>query len=246
MPILPASDLHLDATLDCGQTFSFKKNDAGSFSGYLSGVPVRFFHEKGLLHAVCAPGRLTADAVRDYFDLDLDLQPVYRLLESDDLLRPSLAYRGLRLLRQDPWEAAACFIISSNNNIKRIQAALRKLGLGYRAEYLHGTARRVDADLSGFLAIGADPDYARAKERLQEFEGVGPKVADCILLYGFHRLEGFPVDVWIERVMKKLYFRNRKTPHAKILRFARKRWGVHAGYVQQYLFHAVRTGVIKA
>jgi N-glycosylase/DNA lyase len=272
MPILPASDLHLDATLDCGQTFSFKKNDDNSFSGHLAGVPVRFAHEAGLLRAVCAPGRLTPDAVRNYFDLEFDLQPVYRLLEADDLLRPSLAYRGLRLLRQDPWEAAACFIISSNNNIKRIQgiwkrvaehytgegrfpgaaelarsnaAVLRKLGLGYRAEYLHGTARRVDADPSGFLALGADPDYARAKERLQEFEGVGPKVADCILLYGFHRLEGFPVDVWIERVMKKLYFRNRKTPQAKIHRFALKRWGAHAGYVQQYLFHAVRTGVIK-
>lgn len=203
----------------------------------------------------------------------MDLTPVYRLLAADERLSSSLdAYRGLRLLRQDPWEATAGFIISANNNIKRIQwiwtrvaqhytgegrfpsagaiarssaADLRRLGLGYRADYLYRTAKRVADDPAGFSALGADPDYARAKERLQEFEGVGPKVADCILLYGFHRLEGFPVDVWIERVMKKLYFRNRKTPAAKIHRFAAKHWGAYAGYVQQYLFHAVRTGVIR-
>ncbi len=230
-------------------------------------------HEDGLLRGVCAPGRLKPEAMRDYFDLSYDLTPVYRLLEGDELLRPALDYRGLRLLRQDPWEATAGFILSSNNNIKRIQlmwkrisehftgegrfpsvdrlarsseAELRKLGLGYRAGFLHKSARRIAADPAAFLALGQDPDYALAKEKLQEFDGVGPKVADCILLYGFHRLEGFPVDVWIERIMKKLYFRNRKTPAPKIHRFALKHWGAHAGYVQQYLFHSVRTGVIKA
>lgn len=270
--IFPAPDLHLDATLDSGQTFSFRKNPDQSFSGFLQGVPVRFVHDAGLLRGVCAPGRLKSEAVRDYFDLDYDLTPVYRILDGDDLLRPALAYRGLRLLRQDPWEATAGFILSSKNNIKRIQlmwkrvsehftgegrfpsadrlaqsneTELRGLGLGYRAGFLYKSARRISADPSAFLATGRDPDYAAAKEKLQEFDGVGPKVADCILLYGFHRLEGFPVDVWIERVMKKLYFRNRKTPAAKIHRFALKRWGGHAGYVQQYLFHAVRTGVIR-
>jgi N-glycosylase/DNA lyase len=274
MTLLPAPDLNLSATLDSGQTFSFSAQEDGSFVGRLLGVPVRVSHEQGLLKVVCAPGRLTRERVSEYFDLDRNLTPVYDLLGADPLLKQGMErYRGLRLLKQDPWEATACFIISSNNNIKRIQliwkrvadhytgegrfpsaeelacsdaGTLRKLGLGYRAEYLLGSAKRVAADPSGFMAIGNDPDMAKAKERLQEFEGVGPKVADCILLYGFHRLESFPIDVWIERVMKKLYFRNRRTPAAKIQRFAAKRWGAHAGYVQQYLFHSVRTGVIPA
>lgn len=273
MIILPANELHLSATLDCGQTFSFLKNADGTFSGYLSGVPVRFVHEQGLLRAVCAPGRLKAEEVRRYFDLDYDLGAVNRLLEQDVCLKPALeVYRGLRLLRQDPWEASACFILSSNNNIRRIQgmwkrvaehhtgegrfpsadilarsteADLRGLGLGYRAPYLLKTARRIAENPLRFEAWGRDPDYERAKDQLQTLDGVGPKVADCILLYGFHRLEGFPIDVWIERVMQNLYFRNRRTPAKKIHRFALRRWGPLAGYVQQYLFHAVRTGVIQ-
>lgn len=272
--VLPAPDFHLAATLDCGQTFSFQKNDDLSFSGYLAGVPVRWVLAGGLLRGVCAPGRLNAGQASDYFDLTYDLGPVYRLLEADDRLRPSLAsYRGLRLLRQDPWEATASFILSSNNNIKRIQlmwrrvaehftgegrfpdaerlaraseTELRGLGLGYRAAFLHRSARRIADDREWFLRLGREPDYALAKETLQELDGVGPKVADCILLYGFHRLEGFPIDVWIERVMRKLYFRNRKTPALKLHRFAVKRWGGLAGYVQQYLFHGVRTGVIRS
>jgi N-glycosylase/DNA lyase len=274
MIILHAPDLHLTATLDCGQTFGYTKNSDGSFGGYLSGVPVRFLHAEGLLRGECAPGRLEAGVVREYFDLEYDLGPVYRMLQVDDLLRPSLsAYRGLRLLRQDPWEATAGFIISANNNIKRIQliwkrvaehftgvgrfpsaqelaraseSDLRKLGLGYRAPFLYKTARTIAENPGQFLAWGGDADYVRAKHQLMTLDGVGPKVADCILLYGFHRLEAFPIDVWILRVMKKLYYRNRSKPAAQIHRFALKRWGAHAGYIQQYLFHAVRTGVIQA
>lgn len=272
--ILPVSDLHLEATFESGQVFGVIKQDDRSFAGYLSGVPVRWAYADGLLRGVCSPGRLATEAARDYFDLQFELAPVYRLLEEDDRLRPALrAYRGLRLLRQDPWEAAAGFILSSNNNIKRIQlmwhrlaerftgegrfpaaerlarsseAELRGLGLGYRAAFLYRSAKRIAGDRAWFERTGAEPDYERAKKALQELDGVGPKVADCILLYGFHRLEGFPVDVWIERVMRRLYYGNRKTPALKIHRFALKRWGGLAGYVQQYLFHAVRTGIIPS
>ena len=77
-----------------------------------------------------------------------------------------------------------------------------------------------------------------------EFPGVAGKVSDCILLYGFHKMEAFPVDVWIARILRKLYFRNRNIPEKKLLAFAQKRWGSLGGYVQQYLFHAARTGIL--
>jgi N-glycosylase/DNA lyase len=73
---------------------------------------------------------------------------------------------------------------------------------------------------------------------------VGEKVADCVLLFGFHRLEAFPVDVWLLRVMRRLFFRNRKVSEERIHHFAQKRWGSVAGYVQQYIYHAARTGLL--
>jgi N-glycosylase/DNA lyase len=78
---------------------------------------------------------------------------------------------------------------------------------------------------------------------LLAFPGIGPKVADCVLLYGFHKLEAFPVDVWIARVMRKHYFRNRRVSEAKIHAFARKKWAKNAGYLQQYFFHTARMGM---
>jgi N-glycosylase/DNA lyase len=76
------------------------------------------------------------------------------------------------------------------------------------------------------------------------FPGIGPKVADCVLLYGFHKLDAFPVDVWILRVMRKLYFANRKVSEKKVWIFGRKRWGPQAGYIQQYLFHGARKQIL--
>ncbi|MBI4358074.1 MAG: DNA-3-methyladenine glycosylase 2, partial [Candidatus Omnitrophica bacterium] len=163
------------------------------------------------------------------------------------------------------------FIISSNNNIKRIQgirrslarnftssefvfplaqsiarsdeATLRKLGLGYRAPFLLAGAR--------ILARGRElldkirkADYQEAKACLLKFPGVGEKVADCVLLFGFQNYEAFPVDIWIYRAMKKLYFRNREVSEKRIREFAQRRWGKYAGYIQQYVYHGARKGVI--
>ena len=73
-----------------------------------------------------------------------------------------------------------------------------------------------------------------------ELEGVGPKVADCILLYGYDKHEAYPVDVWINRITSYIYFNNVKTSNKKIMDFAQKRFGEYAGYIQLYLFNYAR------
>ena len=193
-------------------------------------------------------------------------------MEEDPLLSPvAKKLKGLRLIRQDPWEALACFIISSNNNVKRIQGiwknlserfshdkksfptphevacrherTLREAGLGYRAPFLLRSAQFISANPQTMDAIRA-AEYTEALKRVISFPGIGPKVADCVLLYGFQKYEAFPVDVWILRVMRKLYFRGRSIPEARIRRFGQKRWGNLAGYVQQYLFHSARLKIL--
>ena len=117
---------------------------------------------------------------------------------------------------------------------------LRACGLGYRAKNLQATAQRVssgEADLSGWEAL----DDRNLRERLCTLPGVGRKVANCAMLFGFGRLSAFPVDTWIARIMRRSYWRGRKkpTPLALEQKLA-SRFGPHAGYAQQYLFHHAR------
>lgn len=120
---------------------------------------------------------------------------------------------------------------------------LRECGLGYRAKYLHQTAARIAEGSYDLDAVaGLDDDAACAK--LCELPGVGPKIAQCTLLFGYERLGVFPIDVWIERVLRELYFCDAKSePTASALReFGIRHFGPYRGYAQQWLFHHVRTG----
>jgi len=116
---------------------------------------------------------------------------------------------------------------------------LRSLGLGYRAPYLKATARLV-ADGKLPAEHLRRVDYDAAKRSLLGCDGVGDKVADCVALFGFEKYEAFPIDVWMERVMR-YYFRHRRMPRARLHAYARRHFGPYAGYAQQYLYHDIRT-----
>lgn len=117
---------------------------------------------------------------------------------------------------------------------------LRDCGLGYRAKNLLATAQRVasgEADLESWRALPDDEVCAR----LCALPGVGPKVANCVMLFAYERLRAFPIDVWIERVLLRKYFPSRRRMTARQLReFAAKHFGENGGYAQQYLFHHAR------
>ena len=178
---------------------------------------------------------------------------------------------GLRILRQDPWECTAAFITSIASNIPRItgnvndmaktyglpirlgnlsshtfprperlddEAGLRTLKLGFRAAYLVQAARLAR---SGILEEIACLSYDQAKETLMVIPGVAEKVADCVLLFAYGRLNAFPVDTWIRKVMIRLFFKGRKVPDRAIRAFASERWGDLAGLAQQYLYYWSRS-----
>jgi len=120
------------------------------------------------------------------------------------------------------------------------EARLRALGVGYRAPYLTDTARLV-AEGFPLEELAAMP-YDRAHARLLQLPGVGPKVADCVLLFGCGHASATPVDVWMERVLRGWF--SLSGSKAQIKRQAMALLGDQAGVVQQYLFHAARTGVL--
>ena len=176
-------------------------------------------------------------------------------------------YPGLHIIRQDPWECTIAFLCSQFSNIKKIRknldciaekfgtmvffqgkrfftfpspreindaAKLKKCAVGFRAKYIMSVNERVSD--AWFAKLRALP-YEKARERLMRLPGIGEKVADCILLFSLGFTEAFPVDVWMERVIKETYLKGRRISLKKMAVFGRERWGKLAGYAQQYLYH---------
>lgn len=125
------------------------------------------------------------------------------------------------------------------------ETALRACALGYRAAFLHRTAMDIadgGFDLAGVAAL---PDE-EARTALCQLHGVGEKIANCALLFGWQRLAAFPVDVWVERVLRQLYFPETPDIKSKALRdFARNHFGPAGGYAQQFLFHQARLSGLR-
>jgi N-glycosylase/DNA lyase len=178
---------------------------------------------------------------------------------------------GLRVLRQQPWETLASFIASSTKQIVQIRqivenlayrfgrgtglyhsfptveviarASLRELArckLGFRAKYLRAAARMIDRGEVRLDRL-AGMDYERAREELMKLPGVGEKIADCVLLFSCGHHEAFPVDVWVERALRRLYFPGQTVSRQRLRKFARCHFGPYAGWAQQYLFFNERT-----
>lgn len=116
------------------------------------------------------------------------------------------------------------------------EAELRTTSMGYRAPHLREASRWV---AEGRLALDrlAQLPYEEAHGRLVEAPGVGAKVADCVLLYGFGRLEPFPADVWIQRVVRESYFPRKRLNYHALGSWARSHFGPWTGYAQHVLFH---------
>lgn len=189
---------------------------------------------------------------RDYFDWDTDYAAIKaRVPKRDTYLTAAVQYgAGLRILRQDLWEIIVSFLVSQNNNIPRIrknlqalcesaggvfpsaaflaaqpESALRALGLGYRAAYLRAAGEYFSEN--AHLQALRNLPYKQAHERLCARKGIGPKVADCICLFGLHHLDAFPLDTHIKQILQTHY------PSG----FPYARYAHCAGVIQQYMFY---------
>lgn len=254
-------DLSLKDTLDCGQCFRWREQDDNSFVGIVRSraARVQMDRERLIIDGAAEDDRAMWE---EYFDLSLDYAKVREELSA---IHPVMAEAarfapGIRILRQEPFEALISFIISQNNNIKRITGIVDRLcrsfgemfgeGLyrfptaeklaslspedlmpiraGFRHRYIIDAARRVAGGEIDLEALRILP-YEDARRELMKITGVGIKVADCALLYGLHRLDGFPLDTWMKRAMETLF----DGAGAEM-------FGRYAGIAQQYIFHYAR------
>ena len=133
---------------------------------------------------------------------------------------------------------------TSINDICECKNNLKECGVGYRAPYIRRASEffTLEMDLSEIPKMS----YDEAFESILKVPGVGPKVADCILLYGFNFKEAFPTDVWIKRIVSHLYFDGKDISVSKVRDFGMEEFGDYAGYVQLYMFHYARmSGLMK-
>jgi len=288
--LLRVQDYDLAATLDSGQVFRWQKQN-GSWIGVIGKHWVWLAQTRDGIRAETAAPAKNWDWLHEFLQTEVDLAAVLKTVPDDAPMRAAVkACHGLRVLRQDPWECLASFILSSTKQIVQIRqiisllcgrfgepvcsgglrpsladngrpavidhrynsfptptqiatatdAELRSCKMGFRAPYLLAAARQIaegkfDLDRPRHLSL------AEARAELMKLPGVGGKIADCVLLFAYGFEAAFPVDVWVERALRELYFPRRHVTAKRLRHFAATHFGPYAGYAQQYLFHYMRT-----
>jgi N-glycosylase/DNA lyase len=248
----------LQHTLDSGQFFRYEKNG----EWYVCQERDKLFKIRQKENELEFSGTDAAH-IKRLFGLNQDYATIIETLSKDKTLLPAIKkYNGLRVMQRDPWETLVSFQCSIFSNIKKIKLnmsllakefgenkghytfpgpgaldnldKIKKCATGFRAKYIFAANKIVD---EAYFEKLKKKNYENAKIELMELPGIGEKVADCICLFALGKMEAFPVDVWIERLMTKHYLDGKKTKHKDIRAFAKERWGNLAGYAQQFLFH---------
>jgi len=276
---------NLDFTLCCGQTFRWEKH--GDWWHGVVGDEACRVRQCG--ETLEFEG-LNSTFVERYFRLDDDLPTILSQINKDQNIEAAInEFKGLRILRQEPWECLISYICATYKSISAIsqmltniskkfgqeirldshslytfpkpeklaKAGLQQLqacGLGYRTKYVSETAKLICKNTLDFERL-KKTTYEKAREELLNLPGVGPKVADCVQLFSLEKLEAFPVDVWIKRVILKYYAKHfpkefikknsaqeslSSSAYDKFSSFGREYFGNHAGYAQEYLYHYER------
>ncbi len=250
--------------LECGQVFCYKKE--GEIYKVFPGANYAEIIEEEDNYIIKTKN---VDYFINFFDLNSDYTLIKKKLSQFNILDKPIQFGyGIRILNQDLFETMISFIISSNNNIKRITMILNNLrrelgeqiegdiysfpsyqkllscdeqffknmGAGYRASYLYKVLRQVEPKmLEEFKSLSVD----ELRNKLITLSGIGPKVADCLLLFGYHKGEVFPVDTWIAQMYNMYYspLENRE----KIRKNLVDEFGDLSGFAQQYLFFYQRS-----
>ncbi len=266
---------NLKYTLECGQCFRWKALNDNEYVGVIEDRAIRIKQDGDKVFIWSNEKRNLKAVVENYFDFNKNYEAIEaEIAKIDKNIARSLKFSsGIHILNQPLFETIISYIISANNNIKRISRSVDEISKRFGKEiefegkkyYLFPTLEEIkNVTMDDLLAVGtgfraryikhdieyflANPDFIcslnsynteECTKALSSLMGIGPKVADCIMLFSLGKGEVFPIDVWVKRIMEKLYFRENKSLK-EIKKYANENFGKHAGIVQQHLFHNVR------
>jgi N-glycosylase/DNA lyase len=253
----------LKDTLECGQFFRYTK----AMETYIVQSSDRIFSIWQKSDSVLYEG-VDGAFLTHFFRLDEDLDSVLKEIDRDPIIHRAIQkYRGMRLIRQDPWECFLSFLCSSAKAIPQIRCIIeslckssgRKVPFGNYISYGFPEPQSIkpspqlESIQAGFrthylIEAGRCIDrhqllalkslpHLGARQRLMKLAGVGKKVADCVLLYSLDFLEAFPIDTWIKKGLQESYFNGRRVGGKAMEEFVSKHFGPYAGYAQLYLYH---------
>lgn len=222
-------------SLDCGQAFRWRVENDNIWCGVVKNKYLKIKQNENNIIFYDTTVEDFNLIWKEYFDLERDYNSILNRYNESNLVSACEKYNGIRILKQDEWEAICSFIISQNNNIPRIKGIIERLcenfgektgesysfpsalvlaekslddlavlRAGFRAKYILDAAKKVstkEVDIEKIKTM----NFEDAKAELLKIKGVGEKVAQCSLLYGFGRIQAFPQDVWVKRIVSELY-----------------------------------------
>ena len=222
-------------SVDCGQAFRWILGKDGAWNGVVKGNELKIKQEEEKIILFNTTREKYDNLWCEYFDMERDYKAIIANYDDESLIIACEKYPGIRILKQDEWEAICSFIISANNNIPRIKGIIERLcenfgekageryafppaeviskltvedlaviRSGFRAKYIIDAAQKISSGEVDIERI-KEMSFEDAKAELLKIKGVGEKVAQCSLLYGFGRIEAFPQDVWVKRIISELY-----------------------------------------
>ncbi|MDO7697717.1 MAG: DNA repair protein [Nitrosopumilus sp.] len=266
--------IDVDNSINSGQVFLWEKQGSDWYG--IDGQDVLKINKNGVIKSI-------RNLKTDFFRKNDNIEEITKSISKDKTVKEAVKeYEGLRLFRQDPFQCAISFIISSNSNIQKIKSSLEKItkkfgrkvkiqnkefflfpepekmakatideikscGVGYRAPFIKEAAKMVILKKIDFEYL-KKCDYHEAKKNICLVPGIGNKVADCIMLFSLNKLESFPLDTWMIKILEKYYSKEFKIEtktitqkqyellHEKIVNY----FGPYCGYAQQYLFKMER------
>lgn len=258
---ITAEDMDLKKIAESGQTFRAKMVSEGVYRFIYKSCALFITKKAPCTFEVSYSAKEWEKIWIPYFDLDSSYELDPKGFENPYLKKAIEAGKGIRILRQDPWECLISFIISQRKNIPAISSCVEKMSeergreiktprgtlkafpdpasllsdlssfkLGYRQDYVRGAAKKVADGELDLAELSSLPD-AELKLELKKIKGVGEKIANCVLLFGYHRMSCAPVDVWIEKIINE-WFKG-ENPFPKM--------GEKAGILQQYLYFYARS-----
>jgi N-glycosylase/DNA lyase len=268
---LMSRGLDLQGTLTSGQAFSWKRTPEGHWRGWIDGRPCLVWSQGDALRAVGPGLTHEAVSSYFSLDLEVEkifatfpsdpwldqaqnFAPGLRILRQDpwetlcnficsslkQIVQIEQINHELRRTFGDEFGEGLHSFPDASRLALATEAKLRACRMGFRAKHLFVASKQIASSEVSLDKIGKLPT-PEAREELLRIRGVGEKVANCILLFAYGRLEAFPIDVWVERVLRRLYFHNNpRVKHERLRTFADSHFGPYRGYAQQFLFHWIR------
>lgn len=251
-------DFDIGKILQSGQNILYEQND-NIYSFYYNNTKIYAYTKENITYFSISKSFFDTYLI-EFFDMKTNYTKIRKQINEQfpELMIYTQFGQGIRFISQDFLKCCITFIISQNNNIKRILSSVqnieslfnnsfpdlnqlkqlsiadfRNCGVGFRDRYLYNFVQSIN---DKWIKELQEMDTNKAYNELINFTGIGPKVANC-LLFGLNKRDVFPIDVHIKRILQHIYFSDKEQNINELQSFALNKFGNLSSYIQQYLFY---------